>query len=233
MQRFGIDRVAKVNLMSTITPLMIKELRERTGAPMGDCKKALVESDGNQDKAIEYLQKKSVATAAKKAGRISAEGRIGSYVHHDGKLAVIMEVNCESDFVANTVDFQEFVQSLCMQVAAMSPQYVRREEIPASVLAHQREIFEAQVRELGKPEALVPRIAEGKLTAWYGDVCLLDQAFVKDEKGTPVGQVLAERVGKTGENIVVRRFVRYELGEGLAKREDDFAAEVARMTAQA
>lgn len=216
-----------------ITPQMIKDLRELTGAPMGDCKKALQETDGAQDKAVEYLQKKSLATAQKKSGRTAAEGRVGSYVHHDGKLAVLVEVNCETDFVANTADFEEIVKSVAMQIAAMNPKFVRREEIPAAELAHQREIFEAQVREMGKPEALVPRIAEGKLTAWYQDVCLLDQAYVKDEKGTAVGKWLAERVAKTGENIQVRRFVRFELGEGLAKREDDFVAEVARMAAQA
>ncbi|MSP93077.1 MAG: translation elongation factor Ts [Myxococcales bacterium] len=216
-----------------ITPQMIKDLRELTGAPMGDCKKALQETDGAQDKAVEYLQKKSLATAQKKSGRTAAEGRVGSYVHHDGKLAVLVEVNCETDFVANTADFEEIVKSVAMQIAAMNPKYVRREEIPAAELAHQREIFEAQVREMGKPEALVPRIAEGKLTAWFQDICLLDQAYVKDEKGTAVGKWLAERVAKTGENIQVRRFVRFELGEGLAKRADDFVAEVARMAAQA
>ena len=218
--------------MTTISAQMIKDLRELTGAPMGDCKRALVESNGAQDKAIEYLQKKSMATAQKKSTRTAVEGRVGTYVHHDGKLAVMMEVNCESDFVANTEEFSELVRSLCMQVAAMQPLYVRREEIPEAAMAKQREIFEAQVREMGKPEALVPRIAEGKLTAWYADVCLLDQPYVKDEKGTAVGKVLAERVAKTGENIVVRRFARYELGEGLAKKTDDFVAEVERMAAE-
>jgi len=219
--------------MTTISAQMIKDLRELTGAPMGDCKKALVESGGAQDKAVEYLQKKSMATAQKKSTRTAVEGRVGTYVHHDGKLAVMMEVNCESDFVANTDEFADLVRSLCMQVAAMQPLYVRREEIPEAAMAKQREIFEAQVRELGKPEALVPRIAEGKLTAWYADVCLLDQPYVKDDKGTPVGKILAERVAKTGENIVVRRFARFELGEGLAKKADDFVAEVERMAAQA
>ena len=219
--------------MTTITAQMIKELRELTGAPMGDCKKALQETGGAQDKALEYLQKKSLATATKKSGRTAVEGRVSSYVHHDGKLAVLIEVNCESDFVANTPEFDELVRSLAMQIAAMSPKYVRREEIPADVMERQRGIFEAQVREMGKPEALVPKIAEGKLNAWFGDVCLLDQAYVKDEKGMAVSKFLAERVAKTGENIVVRRFVRYELGEGMEKKVDDFVAEVERMTAQA
>lgn len=214
--------------MSVVTPAAIKDLRERTGAPMGDCKKALEESGGDVAKAIEFLQKKSMASAAKKASRIAAEGRVGAYVHHDGKTAVLIEVNCESDFVALTDDFKEIVSSLCLQIAAMSPRWVRKEEISEGDLAKQREIFEAQVRELGKPEALVPKIAEGKLSAWYGDTVLLEQSYVKDDKLT-VGKWLAERVGKIGENIVVRRFTRYELGEGIEKRQDDFVAEVARM----
>ena len=211
-----------------VTPAAIKDLRERTAAPMGDCKKALEESGGDMAKAIEFLQKKSMASAAKKSGRIAAEGRVGSYVHHDGRTAVLIEVNSESDFVAKTDDFKEVVNALCLQIAAMSPKYIRKEDVPAPELAKQREIYEAQVRELGKPEALVPKIADGKLNAWYGDICLLDQTFVKDDKLT-VGKWLAERTGKMGENVVVRRFVRYELGEGLEKRTDDFAAEVARM----
>ncbi len=215
----------------TITPQMIKELRELTGAPMGDCKKALTENNGDQQKAVEFLQKKSLASAAKKSSRVAAEGRLGTYVHHDGKLAVLVEVNSESDFVANTEDFAELVRGLCFQIAAMSPRWVRKEDVPSDVLAKQREIFEAQVRELGKPEALVPKIADGKLNAWYADVCLMDQAYVRDEKGTPIGKWLAEKIGKIGENIVVRRFVRWELGEGIEKKQDDFVAEVERMAA--
>jgi elongation factor Ts len=216
--------------MAAVTPAMIKDLRERTGAPMGDCKKALEENGGDVAKSIEFLQKKALATATKKSGRAAAEGRVGSYVHHDGKTGVLIEVNCESDFVGNTDDFKELVSSLCLQIAAMSPKYVRKEEVPAEELAKQREIYEAQVRELGKPENLVPKIAEGKLQAWYGEIVLLEQAFVKEDKLT-VGKWLAEKVGKIGENIVVRRFVRFELGEGLEKKQDDFVAEVARMAA--
>lgn len=216
-----------------ITAQMIKDLREVTGAPMGDCKKALTEHAGDQQKAIEFLQKKSLASAQKKSGRLAAEGRVGSYVHHDGKLAVLVEVNCESDFVAQTADFEELTRGLCMQIAAMSPKWVKKDDVPADVLQHQREIFEAQARESGKPEAIIPKIAEGKLNAWFADMCLLEQAYVKDEKGTPVGKWLAEKVGKIGENIVVRRFVRYELGEGLEKKADDFVAEVERMAAEA
>ncbi len=215
--------------MAEITAKMVKELRDTTGAPMGDCKKALTESDGDMKSAIEWLQKKSAATATKKAGRAAAEGMIGTYVHHDGRTGVLVEVNAETDFVAKNESFQQFARDVAMQIAALSPQYVSPSEIPADQLATQREIFEAQVRELGKPENLVPRIAEGKLKAWYGEICLLEQAFVKDDKGRSVQQVLTELIGKIGENIVIRRFVRFELGEGLEKREDDFAAEVARM----
>lgn len=216
--------------MGAISPAMIKDLRDRTGAPMGDCKKALEENSGDLNRAIEFLQKKALASATKKAGRTAAEGRVGAYVHHDGKTGVLIEVNSESDFVANTDEFKELVSSLCLQIAAMSPKYVRKEEVPADELAKQREIFEAQVRELGKPENLVPKIAEGKLAAWYGEIVLLEQAFVKEDKLT-VGKWLAEKVGKIGENIVVRRFVRFELGEGIEKKQDDFVAEVARMAA--
>lgn len=219
--------------MATISAGMVKELREVSGAPMGECKKALVESNGDQAAALEWLQKRSAAAASKKAHRTAAEGRVGAYVHHDGRTGVLMEVNAETDFAAKTEDFADLVRDLCMQVAAMNPAYVKPEDIPEDLLAKQREIFEAQVREMGKPDHLVPRIAEGKVKAWYADVCLIEQPFVKDEKGRTIREVLAERIAKTGENIVVRRFVRFELGEGLEKREDDFAAEVARMSAGA
>ncbi len=215
--------------MAEITAKLIKELRDMTGAPMGDCKKALTECDGDMKKSQEWLQKKSAATATKKAGRTAAEGMVAAYVHHDGKTGVLVEINSETDFVAKNEDFQQFARDVAMQIAAMSPRYVRPEEIPADELATQREIFEHQVREMGKPEALVPKIAEGKLKAWYGDICLVEQPFVKDEKGRRIADVLTELVGRIGENIVIRRFTRFELGEGIAKKEDDFAAEVARM----
>ncbi len=219
--------------MANISAAAVKALRDQTGAPMGQCKQALVESDGIADKALEWLQKKSAATAEKKSGRSAVEGRVDAYIHHDGRTGVVMEVNCETDFAAGTDDFIQLVRDLCMQVAAMSPKYVASDEISAAELAHQREIFEAQARELGKPEAVLPRIVDGKVAAWYGDVCLLDQAFVKDEKGRKVRQILTERIAKIGENIVVRRFARFELGDGLEKKADDFADEVARMAGQA
>lgn len=215
--------------MAEITAALIKELRDITGAPMGDCKKALTESQGDMKAAQEWLQKKSAASATKKSGRTAAEGIIASYVHHDGRTGVLVEINSETDFVAKNETFQQFARDVAMQIAAMSPKYVRPEEIPADELARQRDIFEHQVRELGKPEAIVPKIAEGKLKAWYADICLLEQPFVKDEKGRRIADVLTELVGRIGENLVVRRFVRFELGEGIEKKQDDFAAEVARM----
>jgi elongation factor Ts len=196
---------------------------------MGECKKALVESEGDHEKAIEWLQKRSAATASKKAGRTTAEGRIDCYIHHDGRTGVIMELNCETDFVAKTPDFAAFTKDLCMQVAAMSPEYVSPDRIPAAQIEKQREIFEAQVREMGKPEHLVPRIAEGKLKAWYADISLTEQIFVKDEQNRKISEVIAAKIAKIGENIVIRRFVRFEVGEGMAKKEDDFVNEVARM----
>lgn len=215
--------------MAAITALMVKSLREETGAPMGKCKKALQEVEGDHTKAVEWLMKHSAAAASNKASRTAVEGRVDAYVHHDGRTGVLMEVNAETDFVGRNEEFQQLVRDLCMQVAAMAPKYVSTDEIPADEAAKQREIFEAQVREMGKPEAIVPRIAEGKLQAWYKDICLLEQAFVKDEKGRPIREVINEKIARIGEKIVIRRFVRFELGEGLAKKEDDFAAEVAAM----
>jgi elongation factor Ts len=220
---------ANEDVMAEITAKMIKELRDATGAPMGDCKKALIESEGDHKAANEWLQKKNAANATKKSGRTAAEGVISSYLHHDGRTGVLVEVNAETDFVAKNETFQQFARDVAMQIAALSPIYVSPDEIPADVIATQREIFEAQVREMGKPENLVPRIAEGKLKAWFAESCLLDQPFVKDEKGRALRDVLIEMIGKIGENLVIRRFVRFELGEGIEKKADDFAAEVARM----
>lgn len=215
-----------------VTATQIKDLRERTGAPMGDCKKALEENNGDIAKSIEFLQKKSLASAAKKSGRVAAEGRIGTYIHHDGKTGVLIEVNSESDFVAKTDDFKELVNSLCLQIAAMAPRWVKKDDVPADQVAQQRSIYEAQVAEMDKegkkPEAIRAKIAEGKMNNWFAEVCLLDQVYVKDDKLT-VGKLLSEKIGKIGENIVVRRFVRFELGEGIEKKVDDFVAEVERM----
>ncbi len=215
--------------MAKISALLVKELRNATGAPMGDCKKALQECDGDLTKANEWLQKRSASKVAKKAGRTAAEGLVATYVHHDGRTGVIAEVNSETDFVAKNEDFGQFVRDMCMHIAAMSPTYVSREEVPEAVVAKQTEIAEAQVREMGKPDHLVPRIAQGKVKAWFSDNCLVDQPFVKDDKGRSVGDCLTELAGRIGEKLVIRRFVRFELGEGIAKKEDNFAEEVARM----
>lgn len=209
-----------------ISAQTVKELRERTGAGILDCRKALQETEGSIDKAIEYLQKKSLATAAKKASRIAAEGMVGSYIHMGGKIGVLCEVNCETDFVAKTEDFQALVKDICMHIAAMNPIYLDASAIPAEEIEKQREIFAEQMKNSGKPDHIIANIVDGKLKKWYGDVCLLDQAFVKDPDQT-IRAMLTAKVARIGENIQIRRFVRFGLGEGIEKKKDDFAAEVA------
>jgi elongation factor Ts len=208
-----------------ITAQMVKELRERTGAPMMDCKTALTETGGDMEKSVDFLRKKGLAAAAKKAGRIAAEGAVGSYIHGGGKLGVLVEVNCETDFVARTDDFQELVRDIAMHIAAAEPRFIRREEVTEDVLAREREIFRDQALASGKPTAVVEKIVTGKMEKYYGEFVLLEQPFVKDSDKT-VGQMITEKVAKIGENIQVRRFVRFKLGEGIEKRQDDFAAEV-------
>jgi len=209
-----------------ITAAMVKELRDRTGAGMMDCKKALNESDGSIDAAIEYLQKKQLASAVKKAGRIAAEGTVGSYVHAGGSIGVLLEVNCETDFVGRNEQFQAFVQDVCMHIAAMNPQVVSPDELSAEDTARQKKIFIAQAVESGKPEAIAEKIVIGRLKKWQKEVALLEQPFVKDSDKT-VGELATEMTSSLGEKISIRRFVRFEVGEGIEKREDDFAAEVA------
>ena len=209
-----------------ITAQMVKELRERTGAGMMDCKRMLVETGGDIEKAIEGLRKKGLAQAAKKAGRITAEGAVGSYIHAGGSIGVLVEVNCETDFVARTDDFQDLVRDVAMHIAAADPRFVRKEEVTQDVLDQEREIYRDQALAEGKPENIVDRIVEGKLGKYYGESVLLEQPFVKDPDHT-VGEYLAAKIGKIGENIQVRRFARFKLGEGLEKRSEDFAAEVA------
>lgn len=213
-----------------VTAQMVKELRERTGAPMLQCKTALQEAGGSIDDAIQLLRKKGLAAAAKKAGRTTTEGAVGSYIHAGGKVGVLIEVNCETDFVARTDDFQQLVKDLAMHVAAAEPRFVRREEVTEEVLESEREIYREQVRLSGKPEHLVDRIVEGKMGKFYSETVLLEQPFIKnpDQK---VEQLIAEKVAAIGENIQVRRFARFRLGEGLEKKSDDFAAEVAALTA--
>jgi len=212
--------------MADVSAAMVKELREKTGAGMMDCKKALAESEGDFAKAEEYLRKKGMSGAAKKQGRIAAEGLVGTYVH-GGKIGVLVEVNCETDFVARNDDFQVLVKDIAMQIAAGNPAYVRREEIPSSLLDQEKEIQRLQLREQKKPEAIWEKIIAGKLEKFYEDKCLLDQFWIKDDKKR-IQELINEKIAKIGENITVRRFVRYEVGEGLEKRKGDLAAEVAK-----
>ncbi len=211
--------------MAEITAAMVKELRERTGAGMMDCKNALNDCKGDIEAAIDTLRKKGLAAAAKKAGRVTAEGAVGSYIHGGGKLGVLVEVNCETDFVARTDAFQELVRDIAMHIAAAEPRFVRREEVTAEDLERERAIFQEQALASGKPANVVEKIVTGKMEKYYGEFVLLEQPFVKNPDQT-VAQLIAERVGKIGENIQVRRFVRFKLGEGIEKRQDDFAAEV-------
>jgi len=195
---------------------MVKELREKTGAGMMDCKKALAETGGDFQKALDYLRQKGLATAAKRAGRVASEGRIGSYIHAGGKIGVMVEVNCETDFVAKTDDFQAFAKDIAMHIAASSPSYIRREEVTVEVLAREKEIYRAQARDAKKPEKVIDKIVEGKLEKFYGETCLLEQPFVKDPDLT-IQDLLNGLIGKLGEKIEIRRFTRYQVGEGIAK----------------
>ncbi|MEW6697904.1 MAG: translation elongation factor Ts [Bacillota bacterium] len=212
--------------MAEISASMVKELRERTGAGMMDCKKALAEVAGDMEKAIEFLREKGLAAAAKKAGRIAAEGIVESYIHGGGRIGVLVEINCETDFVAKNEDFRGLAKDIAMQIAAAKPEYVRREEVPADAIEKEREILRAQALNEGKPEKIVDKMVEGRIEKYYKEVCLLEQPFIKDSDKT-VQQVINEIIAKIGEKIDVRRFTRYEMGEGLQKRQDDFAAEVA------
>lgn len=209
----------------TISAAMVKELREATGAGMMDCKKALVETNGNMEKAIDYLREKGLAQAAKKSGRIAAEGAVVSYIHMGGKIGVLVEVNCETDFVAKTEKFQELAKNIAMQIAASKPEFVKKEDVPQDIIEKEKEILRAQALNEGKPEKIVDKMVEGRIEKYYKEVCLLEQPFIKDDEKT-VGQIITEAIAEIGENINVRRFVRYELGEGIEKKKEDFAAEV-------
>ncbi len=201
-------------MMAEISATQVKELREKTGAGMMDCKKALAETSGDFEKAIEYLRKKGIASAAKKAGRLTKEGAVTSYIHGEGKVGVLLEVNCETDFVARTEQFRQFVKDVAMHIAAANPSWVLSEEVPADVIAKEKEIAVAQMQSSGKPAAVLEKIAEGKLKKFYEDNCLMNQAFVKDPNKT-VEQLLKETIAALGENISVRRFARFVLGEGV------------------
>lgn len=209
-----------------ITAQMVKELRERSGAGMMDCKAALVETKGDIETAVDTLRKKGLAAADKKAGRVAAEGAVGSYIHAGGKLGVLVEVNCETDFVARTEQFQELVRDIAMHIAAAEPRFVRREEVTSDVLERERAIYREQTIAAGKPEKMVDKIVDGKIEKFYSEAVLMEQAYVKNPDQT-VGELVVEKVAKIGENIQIRRFVRFRLGEGIEKRKEDFAAEVA------
>lgn len=202
--------------MGGITATMVKELRERTGAGMMDCKKALTEAGGDMQKAVDYLREKGLAAAAKKAGRVTAEGIVDAYIHPGGKVGVLLEVNCETDFVARTEDFRTLVHDLAMQVAAARPEYVRREDVPADVIEREKEILAAQAAAEGKPEKVMQKIVEGRLEKHFKEACLLEQPFIKNQDVT-IQQLLNEHIARLGENISVRRFARFELGEGVAR----------------
>lgn len=195
----------------SITAAMVKQLREKTGAGMMECKKALTEANGDFDKAIEILRKKGISAAEKRAGRVASEGIIGSYIHMD-KIGVLVEVNCETDFVARTDDFRALVKDIAMHIAAANPRYLSRDDVPAEVIEKEREIYKEQIK--GKPEHIVDKIVEGKLEKFYNENCLLEQIFVKDsEQKKTIKDIVTEAIAKLGENIVVKRFVRFQLGE--------------------
>jgi elongation factor Ts len=207
-----IGQSGEVTSTLKITTAMVKELRGATGAGVLDCKNALQETDGDFDKAVEYLQQEGLAAAAKRAGRVTNEGTIGSYVHAGSRVAALVEVNCETDFVARTDDFLALAHDLAMQVVATKPKYLLPEDIPAEIIEAEKEIYRAQMEDSGKPERVIDKIVEGKLRKYYQAVCLMQQPFIKDE-GLTVQDVVTQAVAKLGENIVVRRFVRFELGE--------------------
>jgi len=199
-----------------VTASLVKELRERTGAGMMDCKKALAETAGDLSKAVDYLRQKGLAAAAKKADRVATDGAIGAYVHAGGKLGVLVEINCETDFVARTAEFQSLLKDVAMQVAATNPRWVRREEVSADEFEREKVIYRQQALESGKPEKVVEMIVQGKMEKFYSEVCLLEQSFVKDPDKKVI-DVVNDAIARLGENIQVRRFARYHLGEGVAK----------------
>lgn len=218
--------------MAEITAAAVKSLREKTGAGMVDCKNALVEAGGDEAAAVEILRKKGIATADKKAGRVTAEGAVGSYIHMGGKVGVLVEINCESDFVARGDEFQQLVKDVAMHIAAADPRFATRDQVPASEIAKEREILMEQLKNdpknANKPEDVLNKIIEGRLNKFYEENVLVDQPFVKDPAKT-VGELVTEKIASIKENISIRRFARFKMGEGIEKKTDDFAAEVASM----
>jgi len=208
----------------------VKDLREKTGAGMMECKKALTETNGNFEQAIDHLRKKGLAAAQKKQGRIAAEGAVGSYIHN-GKIGVMVELNCETDFVAKNEDFQTLLKDVAMHIAAADPKFLKSDEMDETFKAKEAEIYAAQLKQEGKPEAMIPKIVQGKLAKLSKEVCLYDQPFVKNPD-VSIGDLVNELTLKIGEKIAIRRFVRFNLGEGIEKRVENFAEEVAKMTGQ-
>ena len=208
-----------------ITAALVKELRDMTGAGMMDAKKALVETDGNIDKAVDLLREKGLAAAAKKAGRVAAEGLVEAYIHGGGRIGVLVEVNCETDFVAKTDAFKELVKDIAMHIAATNPSYLKREEVPTAELEHEQAVLAEQARNEGKPEKIIEKMVAGRIEKYYKEVCLMEQPFVKDPDKT-ISDLITESIAKIGENISIRRFTRYQLGEGIEKKEENFAEEV-------
>jgi len=201
--------------MANISAAQVKELREKTGAPMMDCKQALTEAKGDLEQAIVVLRKKGVSVAAKKAARVTSEGSIGSYIHAGGKIGVLVEVNCESDFVARTEDFKELLHDIAMHIAASDPKFVRKEDVTPEAFEREKDIYRAQAASTGKPPAVVEKIVAGKMEKFYEEVCLLEQPFIKDQT-INISQLIAAKVGKLGENIAVRRFARFKVGDATA-----------------
>lgn len=212
--------------MSKISASLVKELREKTGAGMLDCRNALQETDGDLEKAVDLLREKGLSKAAKKSSRIAAEGLVESYVH-GGRIGVLVEVNSETDFVAKTDEFKDFVKDIAMQIAASSPKYVSRDEVPEEIVNHEKEVLTQQAMNEGKPQNIAEKMVEGRIDKFYKEIVLLEQPFIKDPDKT-IETLLNEKIAKIGENIKIRRFVRYEVGEGLEKREENFADEVAK-----
>ena len=219
--------------MAEVTAAMVKERRERTQAGMMDCKKALVASNGDMDAAVEYLREKGLAAANKKSGRIAAEGAVDSYIHMGGKIGVLVEINCETDFVGKTDTFKSLCHDVAMHIAAAAPEYVSKEEIPAEKLEEERRIAREQVmndeKNSKKPAQIIEKIVDGRIEKYCKEICLLDQPFVKNPDIT-IAQLLQETTLSTGEKVSIRRFVRYQLGEGIEKKQSDLAAEIAEMT---
>ncbi len=199
-------------MTETISASMVKELREKTGAPMMDCRSALTEAKGNMEEAVVVLRKKGMASAAKKASRTASEGAVGTYIHAGGKIGVLIEINCESDFVARTDDFQELLKDIAMHIAATDPRYIRKEDVTAEDMEREKEIYRAQAAQTGKPAPVIEKIVEGKMSKFYEEVCLLEQPFIKEQTVT-ISQLIAQKVGKLGENLMVRRFARFKVGD--------------------